>query len=158
MSKNTPSKWTKSKTKNYYIANEISLRNLAVEANIPYPTLREWCKKEKWVDLRKKKNIKAISKVIEKASDKEAQEILDYLETNKDLHREIKKLIKNSKDAKDLRSLAAALKDSHIIHRLEQGQSTENIVEENTNTNLNVSVEDKETYDKWTSLLNRHGK
>ncbi len=96
-----------------YITTNISYRELAAKHNVSFTTLSKRAKREGWADRRKNNDDKVTAKALEKFSEQEAerrQNIMDTANTLLDrvdailmMHAEL--------DPKDVRTLAAALKD-----------------------------------------------
>ena len=96
-----------------YITTTISYRELAAKHHVSFTTLSKRAKREGWADRRKNNDDKVTAKALEKFSEQEAerrQNIMDTANTLLDrvdailmMHAEL--------DPKDVRTLAAALKD-----------------------------------------------
>lgn len=65
-----------SKVKRDYIQSDISLRNLAKKHGIPYSKVAKEAARDKWSDKRNQNRIKTESKVLERISDSEANNVV----------------------------------------------------------------------------------
>ena len=96
-----------------YITSTISYRELAAKHNVSFTTLSKRAKREGWADRRKNNDDRITEKALEKFSEEEvvrrqniietANTLLDRVDAILMMHAEL--------DPKDVRTLAAALKD-----------------------------------------------
>ena len=96
-----------------YITTNISYRELAAKHNVSFTTLSKRAKREGWADRRKNNDDRITEKALEKFSEEEvvrrqniietANTLLDRVDAILMMHAEL--------DPKDVRTLAAALKD-----------------------------------------------
>lgn len=96
-----------------YITSQISYRELAAKHHVSFTTLSKRAKREGWADRRKNNDDRITEKALEKFSEEEvvrrqniietANTLLDRVDAILMMHAEL--------DPKDVRTLAAALKD-----------------------------------------------
>ena len=96
-----------------YITTTISYRELAAKHNVSFTTLSKRAKREGWADRRKNNDDKVTAKALEKFADQEVERRQNIIETaNTLLDRVDAILMMHAElDPKDVRTLAAALKD-----------------------------------------------
>ena len=96
-----------------YITSTISYRELAAKHHVSFTTLSKRAKREGWADRRKNNDDKVTARALEKFSEEEAVRRQNIMETaNTLLDRVDAILMMHAElDPKDVRTLAAALKD-----------------------------------------------
>lgn len=106
------------KIKSEYIRTKIGYRKLAEKYGVPASTVARRMKEEKWTELRKQSDSKANAKIVESAASKKAKDV-ERINTVADLL--LDKIEEKTKagdfivEAKDIKSLTAALKDLRDI-------------------------------------------
>lgn len=104
--------WKKIKAE--YIRTEVSYRKLAQKYGVPPSTLARRMSQEKWADLRRQSNSKAIARIVETVAIKEASKV-DKIQSIADmlLDKIAEKIADGSYtvESKDMRAVTSALKD-----------------------------------------------
>ena len=113
------------KLRNRYVTTDISLRKLAAESGIPFPTVRDCAKREKWVVLREEYRNKIVTntlqKTVEKISESDSDFNFDINRINAVAAQKVLLMLENVGDnPKYIKSLTGALKDITDIKRLSE--------------------------------------
>ena len=77
--------WSREEAESRYISSEITLKQLADEAHIPYKTMTRWCKEGGWVKKREKINRRALKKAATQAVNRKARELIKLLRASDEI-------------------------------------------------------------------------
>lgn len=73
--------------KQRYLSGDVTLKSLAAETGVKYATLKEWCRKEKWVAERQSIQDEAMKKAAVRTVNKKARELCKLLEASDELEK-----------------------------------------------------------------------
>lgn len=111
--------WAKIKAE-YIRDQSASYRKLAKKYNVSRGVLEKTAKREKWVELRGQKVVKAAAAVVDACATKEAEKAIRIYEVADALLDRIKaKIAEGDLDSKDMRSLSGALRDIAAVKGLQ---------------------------------------
>ncbi len=101
------------KIKRDYIAGKGSYRELAAKYNVPYRTLADRAKAEKWVELRNQSRAKAASKTVEAVAEANGRVQTSMQDAAEALMGKVVEgvLAANPKDARNLKAYSGVLRD-----------------------------------------------
>ena len=101
--------WTKIKAE--YVAGGTSYRKLSVKYGVSFTTLQRKAKDEKWLELRRRKEDKTATKIVESISDKDAKKAVNIIDVADKLLGKIEELAGIVGDADSIKKLTSAIKD-----------------------------------------------
>lgn len=102
--------WKKIKAE--YIAGGTSYRKLAEKYGVSFTTLQRKAKEQRWPELRRQKEEKTTTKIVDFVSSKEAKKANNIIDVADKLLRRIANIVDSSEpDTVAIKQLASALKD-----------------------------------------------
>ena len=101
--------WTNIKAE--YVAGGTSYRKLSVKYGVSFTTLQRKAKDEKWLELRRRKEDKTATKIVESISDKDAKKAVNIIDVADKLLGKIEELAGIVGDADSIKKLTSAIKD-----------------------------------------------
>ncbi len=102
--------WKKIKAE--YIAGGTSYRKLAEKYEVSFTTLQRKAKEERWLELRRQKEEKTMTKIVDFVSSREAKKANRIIDVADKLLCRIANIIDSSEpDTSEVKQLASALKD-----------------------------------------------
>ena len=101
--------WTRIKAE--YIAGGTSYRKLAEKYGVSFTTLQRKAKEEKWLELRRQKEDKTETKIVDSISNQEAKKAVDIIDVADTLLEKIGVLATMVADADSIKKLTSAIKD-----------------------------------------------
>lgn len=111
--------WSKIKAE-YIRDSSASYRKLAEKYGVPKTTLERKAKNEKWPELRRQRERKTETRVVDACATKEAEQICKaYEAADLAINRIIRMLNSGDLDSKDLKSLTSALRDCAAVKGLQ---------------------------------------
>ena len=95
-----------------YIAGGTSYRKLAEKYGVSFTTLQRKAKEERWLELRRQKEDKTATKIVESLSDKDAEKAVDIIDVADKLLGKLSELMETMVvDTQSFKQLTSALKD-----------------------------------------------
>ena len=105
--------WKKIKAE--YIAGGTSYRKLADKHGVSFTTLQRKAKEEKWLELRRQKEDRTETKIVEAISTSDAKKAVDIINVADKLLEKIGELAEKVGDADTIKKLTSAIKDLRDI-------------------------------------------
>ena len=153
--------WKKIKAE--YIAGGTSYRKLAEKHGVSFTTLQRKAKEEKWIELRRRKEDKTDTKIVEAISTSEAKKAVDIIDVADILLEKIGMLATMVGDADSIKKLTSAIKDLKDIKGIKSEADMreqeariaklqkEAMEEDNSTTEIKVTFgsDDGEDTSKW---------
>lgn len=101
--------WKKIKAE--YIAGGTSYRKLAEKYGVSFTTLQRKAKEEKWLELRRQKEDKTATKIVEAISTSDARTAVDIISVADKLLKKIEDVAELVADPDSIKKLTSAIKD-----------------------------------------------
>ena len=98
-----------------YIAGGTSYRKLAEKYGVSFTTLQRKAKEEKWLELRRQKEDKTDTKIVDSLSNQEAKKAVDIIDVADKLLLKIGEIVERYEDPDSLKKLTSAIKDLRDI-------------------------------------------
>ena len=94
-----------------YLAGGTSYRKLAEKHGVSFTTLQRKAKEEKWLELRRQKEDKTDTKIVDSLSNQEAKKAVDIIDVADKLLLKIGEIVERYEDPDSLKKLTSAIKD-----------------------------------------------
>ena len=143
-----------------YIAGGTSYRKLAEKYGVSFNTLKTHAIEEQWHKLRQQANHKATTRMVEAASEKEAERIDKLIDVADKLLNKIADVIDLVTDTQGLKHISSALKDIKDIKGIKSNadmreqeariRNLERQAEAEEKTDTTVTVKFEEDISKWS--------